>query len=348
MSKITVLLGLGILLAAVITAIVSLTTQGSRDDSSTVDEDGGDGFQDDLPRRSPGGTHYVTPKMLVCTFGNLGVLSVMVPPDGVCDVIFYEEVFYDPKMKIIRPTHSAMSFHVLQSLNVTYTMTTFGTSMATGAIVQSVHNDKADVMAAMEPLFASGMVHFGMLNVADFENYNKDGSLLYLEVVDEFQKSKGDSKGHCALGVSLNDGTQGKVILEKAKEATVDFLGITMVIIKLHAGKVASAADLWPVGPNPDGADLNNYKILTLVCKLNREKTQSDDVTNYSYDARDKFLAMFDDTETFKNKTEERAKLLPDIHGGIAAYKVEADDFVGFCDGGEKFARLKAIRDALK
>ncbi|KAL1485689.1 hypothetical protein MTO96_010032 [Rhipicephalus appendiculatus] len=37
-----------------------------------------------------------------------------------------------------------------------------------------------------------------------------------------------------------------------------------MVIIKLHAGKVASAADLWPVGPNPDGADLNKYKILTL------------------------------------------------------------------------------------
>ncbi|KAL1443104.1 hypothetical protein MTO96_046116 [Rhipicephalus appendiculatus] len=159
--------------------------------------------------------------MLVCTFGHLGVLPAMVPPDGVCDVIFYEEVFYDQKTKSIQPTHSARSFHVLQSLKVTYTMTTFGTSMATGAIAQSVHNDKADVIAAMEPLFASGMVHFGMLNVADFENYNKDGSLLYLQVVDEFLKGKADSARHCALGVSLTDGTQGRVILEKAKEATV-------------------------------------------------------------------------------------------------------------------------------
>ncbi|KAL3191337.1 hypothetical protein MRX96_018745 [Rhipicephalus microplus] len=272
------------------------------------------------------------------------------------------------------------------------------------AIAQSVHNDKADVMAAMEPLFASGMVHFGMLNVADFENYKKDGSMLYLQVVDEFLRSKGDSTRHCALGVSLTDGTQGKVILEKSKEATVDFPGITMVIIKLHAGKVASAADLWPVGPNPDGADLSRYKILTLslggeslkdklqdisqgtrwtllsfsmavrayrmrdnwqapamdqlalraiemdyatVCKQDREKTQSDDVTNYAYDAGAKFLAMFDDKETFRTKTQERVKLLPDSHGGIAVYKVEADDFVGDCNGGEKFVRLKSVREAL-
>ncbi|KAL1485690.1 hypothetical protein MTO96_010033 [Rhipicephalus appendiculatus] len=83
------------------------------------------------------------------------------------------------------------------------------------------------------------------------------------------------------------------------------------------------------------------------LCKQDRERTQSDDVTNYSYDAGTKFLAMFDDTDTFKTKTQERVKLLPDSHGGIAAYKVEADDFVGACNGGGKFARLKAIREAL-
>ncbi|KAH6926322.1 hypothetical protein HPB50_017006 [Hyalomma asiaticum] len=178
-----------------------------------------------------------------------------------------------------------------------------------------------------------------------------------------------------------------------------------MVIIKLHAGKVARAADLWPVGPNPDGADLNDRKILTLslgedslkdklrdlsdgkrwtllsfsmavrtyrmkdnwrapalneaalraiemdyaaVCKYNQERTHSDDVTNYSYDGGAKFLALFDDKETFQTKTKQRATLLPDTYSGIAVYKVEADDFAGSCNTGTKFARLKAVREAIK
>ncbi|XP_075722533.1 uncharacterized protein LOC142765427 [Rhipicephalus microplus] len=83
------------------------------------------------------------------------------------------------------------------------------------------------------------------------------------------------------------------------------------------------------------------------VCKQDREKTQSDDVTNYAYDAGAKFLAMFDDKETFRTKTRERVKLLPESHGGIAVYKVESDDFVGDCNGGEKFVRLKSVREAL-
>ncbi|XP_075723904.1 uncharacterized protein LOC142765981 [Rhipicephalus microplus] len=178
LSKVVVLVGLCLLLAAVITAIVAVSNHYSRDD-----EDGdGEGMENDQPSFPSGGNGYVTTKMLVCTFGHLGVLPAMIPPDGTCDIIFYEEVYYNQKKKSIQPTHSARSFHVLQSLNATYTMTTFGTSMATGAIAQSVHNDKADVMAAMETLFASGMVHFGMLNVADFENYKKGGSMLYLQV----------------------------------------------------------------------------------------------------------------------------------------------------------------------
>ncbi|KAH8026994.1 hypothetical protein HPB51_000842 [Rhipicephalus microplus] len=128
LSKVVVLVGLCLLLAAVIAAIVAVSNHYSRDD-----EDGdGEGLENDQPSLPSGDNRYVTTKMLVCTFGHLGVLRAMIPPDGTCDIIFYEEVYYNQKKKSIQPTHSARSFHVLQSLNATYTMTTFGTSMATG------------------------------------------------------------------------------------------------------------------------------------------------------------------------------------------------------------------------
>ncbi|KAL3191334.1 hypothetical protein MRX96_018742 [Rhipicephalus microplus] len=128
LSKVVVLVGLCLLLAAVIAAIVAVSNHYSRDD-----EDGdGEGLENDQPSLPSGDNRYVTTKMLVCTFGHLGVLPAMVPPDGTCDIIFYEEVYYNQKKKSIQPTHSTRSFHVLQSLNVTYTMTSFGTSMATG------------------------------------------------------------------------------------------------------------------------------------------------------------------------------------------------------------------------
>ncbi|XP_070378323.1 uncharacterized protein [Dermacentor albipictus] len=57
-------------------------------------------------------------------------------------------------------------------------------------------------------------------------------------------------------------------------------------------------------------------------------------------------LVFFDDTNQIKKKAQSRLDLLPKNYTGIAAYNVEMDDFDGSC-GGEKFPRLKAIRDRI-
>ncbi|XP_077523979.1 uncharacterized protein LOC144135098 [Amblyomma americanum] len=221
-------------------------------------------------------------KMLACTFGSEGVLEAMVPPDGMCDVIFYTDVYFQEKRKKIEPMDSTLAFDVLKAKAIAYATTTFGTSMHTGAnISKTVNSKKQDLISALDRLFQEKMVHFGMLNVDQIEDYNNlaRGALKYLDVVKDFLKSKKPPPTyHCALGVGLTDGTKQQEILDKAVSAAGTFTGITMIVIKVHTEKVIQASQLFPVGPNPDAAMLRHLKVLTLGMISNGLKNRLDEI----------------------------------------------------------------------
>lgn len=207
-------------------------------------------------------------RLLVCSYGESGVVKTMVPIDGLCDVIFYTDVVYDGDAEAIVPRDGGPAFDVLKSAARKYKKTSFGTSMATGAIADAVKEKKSELMAAMGDLFSAKMVHLGMLNVENVEDYDKlkDADLQYIKVADEFLQGKSSSLTcHRALGVSLRDGSKGPKILDAAKQASSDFPELTMVIIKLHTENYGPTGDHWPLAPNPDDVDLSEHNALSFA-----------------------------------------------------------------------------------
>lgn len=208
------------------------------------------------------------PKLLVCSYGESGVVKTMVPSDGLCDVIFYTDVTYDNDAEAIVPRDGGPAFDVLKSAAKQYTKTSFGTSMATGAIADAVKDKKSELMAAMGDIFSSKLSHFGMLNVENIEDYDKlkDTDLQYIKVADEFLQGKPSSlTSHRALGFSLRDGSKGPKILDAAKQISSDFPELTIVIIKLHTENYGPSGDHWPLAPNPDDVDLSEHNALSLA-----------------------------------------------------------------------------------
>ncbi|KAK8776194.1 hypothetical protein V5799_030460 [Amblyomma americanum] len=114
-----------------------------------------------------------------------GVDIAMVPPDGLCDYIFYTDVHYNVEQQKIMPSHGYIAFDVLKEAANSYTSTTMGTSMELGTIGGIVANDASKVKTSMEDLFRQKFVHFGMLNInkadEDFDTI-KTGDLRYLSV----------------------------------------------------------------------------------------------------------------------------------------------------------------------
>ncbi|XP_037575664.2 uncharacterized protein LOC119457953 [Dermacentor silvarum] len=207
-------------------------------------------------------------RLLVCSYGESGVVKTMVPSDGLCDVVFYTDVTYDGEAEAIVPKDGGPAFDVLKSAATKYTKTSFGTSMATGTIADAAREKKSELMAAMADLFGAKMFHFGMLNVENIEDYDnlKDADLQYIKVANEFLKGKSSARlYHKALGLSLRDGSKGAKILDAAKRVTDDFPELTMVIIKLHTENYGPAGDHWPLAPNPDDVDLSEHNALSLA-----------------------------------------------------------------------------------
>ncbi|XP_065298223.2 uncharacterized protein [Dermacentor albipictus] len=213
-------------------------------------------------------TSTLPPKIFTCTYAELGVLNIMVPPDGVCDIIFYSHVYYDEYTKSILPQYSLTAYEVILNKTKKYKSTQFGTSMATGNINQSVVYDKANVVKALEALFQKGLVHFGMLNVYNLQDYDalKYGDFKYLTLVAEFlHKKQGDKTRYfCALGAGINDARAPTTYRYLVKKAVTDFPGITMMVLRVHADVIKAVEERYTVGPNPDSLILTKYNTLTL------------------------------------------------------------------------------------
>ncbi|KAK8785636.1 hypothetical protein V5799_007999 [Amblyomma americanum] len=212
--------------------------------------------------------------------------------------------------------------------------------------------------ASMDEIFKARLLHFGMLNVENIENYDtlKGTDLKYLKVAFCVEERN-------CLHFTASD-----------------FPGLTMIVVKLHTENVDNGGDHWPVAPNPDGVDLTDHNALSLasikeevkkllldvarhgryamlsfamyartyrmkaswskvsvretseaslnmdyaaVCKMKAEKDSSDHGTMYVADQQKKFLALFDSPSTFKAKAsikDEVKKQLLDIarHGRYA------------------------------
>ncbi|XP_049527408.1 uncharacterized protein LOC125947103 [Dermacentor silvarum] len=152
----------------------------------------------------------VTSHILACTVGHESVLIDMVPPDGTCDIIFYTDVFFNDKKNRIEPLYGDTAFKVVRSVAASYTKTTFGTSMHPGTIGQFIHDKSKNIENAMAKLLTDRFVHFGMLNVdIDDASLRKDGPLMYLSIVENFQTTPGY---HRALGLGLNNALLGPVL----------------------------------------------------------------------------------------------------------------------------------------
>ncbi|KAH7941675.1 hypothetical protein HPB49_016033 [Dermacentor silvarum] len=119
---------------------------------------------------------------LVCTFGMTGVLESQIPPDKMCDFIFYTHMYYDTKRKAIIFEYGDTAGSQFTNAAKSYTSTTFGASLAVSLRPAYPPAEKDNIKKAMENLMNDKIMHFGTLNV-DVRDYNaaKSGGLQYLK-----------------------------------------------------------------------------------------------------------------------------------------------------------------------
>lgn len=198
---------------------------------------------------------------LTCTYGMTGVLKTQLPPDGVCDFIFYTHVYFDNKEKEIYPLYGPRAYKVFSDGASKYHSTEFGVSMTLGILPTVIKDSQSDLEKAMNDIMGKKIMHFGMLDV-DVRDYSaaSSGGLQFLKVVGEVLKGKSPPQ-HCALGIF--NATNGGSLVYAAKKAVADFPVITMLILKVHTAKSSSPAKLFPIAPNPDSATVQSYDIIT-------------------------------------------------------------------------------------
>ncbi|XP_077523265.1 uncharacterized protein LOC144134178 [Amblyomma americanum] len=263
-----------------------------------------------------------SPKLLACTFGDLGVKRSMVPSDGLCDVVFYTDVEYDSDKNAIASKDGGPAFSMLKSAARKYTKTTFGTSMSTGSIADAVQDKLSQLTASMDLLFRARFIHFGMLNIKNIENYDtlKGADLTYLKA-------------------SIKDEVK-KHLLDIARHGRYAMLSFAM-----YARTYRMKAS-WSEGSVREVSESTHNMDYAAVCKMKAEKDSSDDGTMYAADQHKKILALFDTPATFKAKTKARLRVMPKNFTGVVVYNVEMDDYKGSCGKG-RFPLLKAVKHGL-
>ncbi|XP_049527405.1 uncharacterized protein LOC125947100 [Dermacentor silvarum] len=104
------------------------------------------------------------------------------PPDDMCDFIFYTHMFYNTRTNRIEPQHGSTSAEQFMKVANSYKITTFGISLAVSLMPQFPPDQKDDIKKAMENLMNKKIMHFGALDV-DVRDYDaaKSGGLQYLK-----------------------------------------------------------------------------------------------------------------------------------------------------------------------
>ncbi|XP_075721681.1 uncharacterized protein LOC142765020 [Rhipicephalus microplus] len=270
-SKLPLIILVALLLLLLLGVVFFMMSKESSSDATEVtaksDDDGhyhGGGCTVKTPSTPAATTKKpkVTVIVLTCTYGMTGVLETQLPPDGVCDLIFYTHVYFDTKEKKFDPLYGQTAYKVFTAAAAKYKHTTFGLSMALGTLPTVVKDHKSDVMAAMnDAMKKDNIVHFGMLEV-DVRDYAKVSSsgLQFLPVIGEVLKGK--PKQMCFLGIF--NATDGKSLVSTAKQAVTDFPAITMIILQVHHAKAAAPTSTFPIAPNPDTANLKDHGVITL------------------------------------------------------------------------------------
>ncbi|KAL1474398.1 hypothetical protein MTO96_038007 [Rhipicephalus appendiculatus] len=348
-----------------------------------------------------------SPYLLACTVGQMAVLPLMLPEDGLCDIVFYTDMFFNSQNNNIEPVYGNTTFQLVRDRIKSFSTTTFGLSMYPGSVGQFVSTKKKEMNASLNSLFLEGWMHFGMLHVQNILEYDelKNGPLKFLEVASEYLSTQSTlPQHHVALGIGVRDTVYADYLLDKADSVVTDFPAISMIILKVHLDMTIYRSKINPLPPNPDSVDFHKRNFVSLVslghqapkrlANLASQKNRyallsfamygrgyrmkagwndvtARDLAEYSinteyrltckepsqpdYNDPDStavgnttllFLAVFDNVKNIQDKMSARKTTMPAQRGGIMAYRVDMDDWDGFCGEG-KFPRLKAMKAEL-
>ncbi|XP_065298252.1 uncharacterized protein [Dermacentor albipictus] len=211
----------------------------------------------------PPATNAVKHIKLTCTFGRSGVLKTQLPPDKMCDYIFYTHIYYDITKKMLTPLYGVMAAEVFTLALSSYRTTTFGFSFALSLMPTFSPQDKDTIEMLLKAQFGYGFKHFGALDV-DVRDYAaaKSGGLQYLKLFGEVFRGR-TGEHHCALGIF--NASDGSSLVNAAKSATTDFPEITMLIIQVHSERSPTQDQLRTIAPNPDSAVVSKDGMVTLA-----------------------------------------------------------------------------------
>lgn len=177
--------------------------------------------------------------LMLCAMGTFQIRPTLMPPDGLCDMIFYTHVFFEDAWHGLGDDDS---WDVFQAGAGDYNKTLFGVSVdATHANSTNAGLEQPSGKQHFKHLWDKGIHHHGILNLygidADIEGFEHD-ALPLLKTLNSLQAEI--RPGHIVLGVRMLD-YRKKGALRNFITALPDLVtrhNVSMLVIGTHV-------DVW-------------------------------------------------------------------------------------------------------
>ncbi|KAG0432966.1 hypothetical protein HPB47_020353 [Ixodes persulcatus] len=268
--------------------------------------------------------------ILLCTFGAAGVVSAMMPDDGICDVIFYTHGF--DRNDTFLGTGDEMAYGVFLEAARNFTQTTFGVSIR----VRSARDRKtSDIVNGCQEAWNANVRHFGMLDVWELEDYDgaKDNEMITLLDFKGFHDTKRALyKGPLYIAFAASSTIDQAGTTKLMKRVLRDYNFLNLVVLKSHVSQWMNRSLL-----SGRGTQHQNHGFHSFTAPQRPEIQTADDMSKRKENTGVKFMIMYDDADLLANKTKLLlSNYLKPTSSGIAAFNVEYDDFSDVCARGSK------------
>ncbi|KAH7945495.1 hypothetical protein HPB49_011410 [Dermacentor silvarum] len=289
---------------------------------------------------------------LLCTAGSRASSEEMLPPDGLCDLMFYTDVVWQDGA--LRGAQNKESWEAFQAAAQAATRTGHGLRANDffGSLTTPLGRQK------LRELFFKNVVHYGILKAAGTVAQlleDMHGKLTLLKALKQLQEKfmleapTTKPRLDVALGIRFTtyDSPEDSKHHSAAMTALSNHLPITVFIVHTHiadweSGRYPLIGTLWNHGQEVTNA----VSAPSLLCsrKTGVSVVSKGLVKLHSLGYNRTYA--YDDAETMTAKAVAFFKLYQHVRQGWAVFDTEFEDYDDTCGNGT-FSRLKAFKAKL-
>ncbi|KAK8769747.1 hypothetical protein V5799_013788 [Amblyomma americanum] len=271
----------------------------------------------------------VPPKSLLCTYGVKLDSTMVFPPDGLCDFVFFDSLYKNDTNKLDGPYSPNFDYFLIQAKKSS--VTTYGAGLDYGNI-EDVQEflDSSNAETTIEGLLGDGIRHYGFLNTP--------ATLLRLEDVKRAFQALKSTAHNSVMYLQTED-------IPATLAVSVAMFGRWYMPRYSDDGGASEHANYSLFSQCKETAD-EQLGSVTQVCKHPMWATKvysSEHQAEYCYDKKMERTFAFDSSKTLISKLCSEKRRVPSAKYALAAFNLEYADVRNECGEGD-FAQLRVLR----